>query len=520
MIRVTSFNTRGGWTNKYDHDQIMILLEESDILAILDPGIVKQEVHLVSIKGFTCYPLLHPSGDLDDYCGGILLYIRDSLDPAVTVLAQNHNSYKDLIWLKLSNWLMGFAYLPPSASSFAPLWHSNHSPVEVFFTDLLSTERSQPHCNHILTMGDYNTRLSRSPDSRTNTWGSQWKRCATQYGFTERDFSIIEPQEYTFFSTQGNSTIDSAYSNAPELATLETGTYCPALSDHVPLTLTKTVTSLTHTPPRFFPYPTILQAIKQSSRKPPALLDPLGKDFINQQEAALLQLLKAKPAPSSSPPTSIFTAPAPTSPSYPPVEADPTPWTADDTDDSEQELNSGPDFSRMSKSAIQNLISRYHARVKKGQTLSDAEAREYQCARSAQRAHRQRVQCKKKKRLLDQAAALRDDPKRYWQHIKRILNNSKRIKADPTAALEHMKALSAAHSGLDVSGTHVSHPRILFHPPSDGAVETLVDDPLTAEEIAAALGRMRNSASGEDGVTVEMLKMVPMDDLVRFFADI
>lgn len=519
MVRVSTYNTRGGWANKYDHEQIKLLLEESDFLAILDPGIVEQDVHLVSIKGFICYYSLHPpNGELDDYCGGVLLYVRQNLDSAITILSHHHHSYNDSIWVKLSNWLMGFVYLPPSGSSFSSVWHPTKSPVDVFFDNLTSLANSHPS-HKILTMGDFNTRLALTPDLRTNTWGSHWKRNENLHDMKDKGYQIVNPLEFTFFGSQGNSTIDFPYTTHPKDLSLQKHQYCPALSDHIPITSHIITSAFTSPPPRFFPYPTIQQAIHQSCLKPPALLDPLGKDFINQQEASLLQKIKQTTAPSSK-----TTPPPPFNPSLTPIPPLPPSETSESpslptvmpADTSE----TGPDVSQMTNSQIQNLISRFHARVKLGHTLSPSETVTYQRAKSAQRAHRQRTRRRKCRRLREQVESLHNDPKRYWQHIKRILNSSKRIKADPAEALEHMRNLSKAHIDLDTSGSSINHPRIPPLPDDTGDIETLVDDPLTEEEILSALQKMRNSASGEDGITVSMLKDIPVADLIQFFTAI
>lgn len=130
-LRLVYWNVGSGWVDKMRLSCISIYFEEDspiDIIVIAEPWVHRLELPLVLVSGWTLFHSLHPTSLVStSRYGGILLYIRDSLMPCFSLVADYNDTCVDIIVFSFCNVVFSaviFLLLPPVSFLSPPqtLW--------------------------------------------------------------------------------------------------------------------------------------------------------------------------------------------------------------------------------------------------------------------------------------------------------------------------------------------------------------------------------------------------------------
>lgn len=112
----------------------------------------------------------------------------------------------------------------------------------------------------------------------------------------------------------------------------------------------------------------------------------------------------------------------------------------------------------------------------------------------------------------------------YWLIVKNIVNGRQPVSALPPKEISsHISSLFALANGGIGDSLVYEEMTAMLNPAVPMALSlrsNLLDEPFTEEEIEAVLKKMVCSASGEDRLTVEQLKSMPVLEISELFISI
>lgn len=441
-----------------------------DFIVIQEPGLLRGQEKLVELKDYFLYSSLHSSETSRE--GGLILYLHRSIKEHVLSVQTNDNSCIDIIWIEFDSWYLCFLYLPPVNSTFINSW-PHHNPI----TTLMEQYDNLPHRHkQVLMIGDFNSRMALPPDKHSNKWGTTLKhelirRAEDNMTSTLR---IEVPGQFTFIGSTGCSTIDFAITDSALVSPIQCLPHLPHISDHVPIHIQ--FQAIQKPKMKQFPYRTLDKALKAEG-----LLK--RQTTVDKAEMELLSSITPPSQPTPSPFPSLLPNHITTPKSY---------------------------------SHHCRLYNRLYTKLRVGGTLNETEEKLYRTAKSFLNAHRQRKRRHRQLTLRQKMESLKAYPNRYWAEIKKVIRRIRIIEADPQAALEHCRDLSAQdEEETQLNSETIQHPRLLSNKTSQ--LEPLVDTDLTADEISNMLKRMHNSANGEDRISASQIKTIDPGKLAEFF---
>lgn len=472
---------------------IRFAIASSDLFAVIDPCISKHHLHLVSIPGYCLFHSLRVDAPplSNRVHGGVLLYVKNSVSTYLTAINLNHGNNYDHLLVRLGDTLFAFVYMVQPQSTIhhrvpVPIWDS-------LLGELVNLQRSSPSSASatqnlprpsrlpIIVMGDFNAHTAsstasgasdqynrHSSDPRTDAYGNELLRfCETLKLQIANGF--LEPGEPTFLG-DGSRHIPSSVINYLLFSqTLYNSQRIESFKVLPPLL------QLNHQPIEAKILVTIPPTRKARRAVSALEYNQIPKAGPPNEANVLLDALVAKCHKS-------------------------TKRTRMNSHNITPEGRSSA-FLRRQMTGLactpgfrnnMDLLTSYRSLSKERHALQST-------------ARRKIAEANKSKLLACQGK------KEYWDFVQSIRGQKTYLNIDPAAAEVHFRKLLQSDS-LD-GPTPLDD--VFEYSPREAV--TVLDDPITPDEVKSALKKMKNSADGEDRISVKELRGLDPDQIALFF---
>lgn len=498
-LSVVCWNCRGAWTTRVVDPIIRRAVQSSDLFAVIDACVSLNHLSLISIPGYTLYYSVRSDTPAlsNRVHGGVLLYAKNSsVNAHLTALNLNHGNNYDQLIVQIGDVVFAFVYMNQPQSTV-------HHRVPVPIWDNLLGELSNLYhagSEKFIIMGDFNAHTSslsapgasrvydrRSADSRVDVYGGELLslcRCL----HLQIANGCLEPGAATFLG----ETLQS-----PPTSVIDYMLFSQCLYETDRISSFRVLPPLLHLDhcPIGASISVLVTPLRKSRRTRLKFAHMPPDGVANEADLLLKDLMKECSA-----------------------------------DGPLKRVNPALLIPECASSAIlrrrMSLLTGMPG-FRENPALLDAYRGLSKQRIALQRTARKESLQKQRQQLLDCQGK-----REYWDFVRAIRGKKSRFEVDAGDAELHFRKLLNSlppPPGAALASQPLPSPVLATLSPDSSAYDfsyspeeavPLLNDPITPDEVEDALKKMKNSANGEDRISVKALRHLDSDQIALFFYEV